>query len=586
MLRGGSRKAAELLRNRGILTEGQLKQLIERVQRDGVSFEYALISSGIMEKKELLKLLSSEWNIPYVDISEIDPDPDLVRMIPENLSRIHRMMIFKKQENSLDIALSDPFNIFAVEDVRIRTGYIPRKYIAVWEDIKAVLDRIYQVGVASEAIIEAAELVAKEAEAGEISVVEEGGPIDLSSIEGEAQAAPVVKLVNAIILGAIAEGASDIHIEPFERKLIVRYRVDGVLRVVPQFSGPALYRYHQGIIARIKIMTGTMDIAERRLPQDGRIPLRVGPRQIDLRVNSIPTGSYGESIVMRILDRSSIKRGLDELGFLPDTLGEMMRLLKKPYGIILVCGPTGSGKSTTLYAALNFLNTPEKKILTIENPVEYNLEGVIQVQTRSEIGLTFAEGLRAFLRQDPDIMMVGEIRDKETAITAIEAALTGHLVLSTIHTNDAPSAPARLDEMGVDSFLIASALEAALAQRLVRTICPACKERIQPTKEELTLFERCGISPDEINMCRGTGRTREGRECPECRGSGYKGRMAIHELMVMNDEIRSLVMRHASASEIREVARRTGMRTLREDGMRKVATGLTTIEQVIYATVD
>lgn len=586
MLRGGSRKAAELLRNRGILTEGQLKQLMERVQRDGISFEYAIISSGIMEKKELLKLLSSEWNIPYVDISEIDPDPDHVRMIPENLSRIHKMMIFRKQENSLDIALSDPFNIFAVEDVRIRTGYTPRKYIAIWEDIKAHLDRIYQVGVASEAIIEAAELVAKEAEAGEISVVEEGGPIDLSSIEGEAQAAPVVKLVNAIILGAIAEGASDIHIEPFERKLIVRYRVDGVLRVVPQFSGPALYRYHQGIIARIKIMTGTMDIAERRLPQDGRIPLRVGPRQIDLRVNSIPTGSYGESIVMRILDRSSIKRGLDELGFLPDTLEEMMRLLKKPYGIILVCGPTGSGKSTTLYAALNFLNTPEKKILTIENPVEYNLEGVVQVQTRSEIGLTFAEGLRAFLRQDPDIMMVGEIRDKETAITAIEAALTGHLVLSTIHTNDAPSAPARLDEMGVDSFLIASALEAALAQRLVRTICPACKERVQPTKEELTLFERCGISPDEINMCRGTGRTREGRDCPECRGSGYKGRMAIHELMVMNDEIRSLVMRHASASEIREVARRTGMRTLREDGMRKVAAGLTTIEQVIYATVD
>jgi type IV pilus assembly protein PilB len=584
MLQGGSRKAAELLRSKGILTEGQLKGLIERVQRDGVSFEYAVISSGIMGKEELLELLSSEWKVPYVDISAVDPDPDHVKMIPEGLSRLHRMMIFGKQEGSLDIALSDPFNIFAVEDVRIRTGYIPRKHIAIWEDIKAHLDRIYQVGVATEAIMEAAELVAREAE--EVSVVEEGGAIDLSSIEGEAQAAPVVKLVNAIILGAIAEGASDIHIEPFERKLITRYRVDGVLRVVPQFSGPALYRYHQGIIARIKIMTGTMDIAERRLPQDGRIPLRVGSKQIDLRVNSIPTGSYGESIVMRILDRSSIKRGLDELGFLPDTLEDVIRLLKKPYGIILVCGPTGSGKSTTLYAALNFLNTPEKKILTIENPVEYNLEGVVQVQTRPEIGLTFAEGLRAFLRQDPDIMMVGEIRDRETAITAIEAALTGHLVLSTIHTNDAPSAPARLDEMGVDSFLIASALEAALAQRLVRKVCPACKEKVRPTKEEMALFEKCGISPEEIEMCRGKGRTRDGKECPECRGSGYKGRMAIHELMIMNDEIRSLVMRHASASEIREVARRTGMRTLREDGMRKVALGLTTIEQVVYATVD
>jgi type IV pilus assembly protein PilB len=376
--------------------------------------------------------------------------------------------------------------------------------------------------------------------------------------------------VNAVILGALQQKASDIHIEPYEKKLMLRYRVDGNLREAA-FSLP--YSYRNALIAKIKIMTNQMDITEHRKPQDGRIQVTAKGNPIEFRVNVIPT-VFGESCVMRVLDRSSIQVDMGKMGFMPDTLDQLRAVLERPYGLILVCGPTGSGKSTTLYAALNSINRPDVKILTAENPVEYNLPGIIQININQEIGFTFAEALRAFLRQDPDIIMVGEIRDKETAQIAMEAAMTGHLVFSTIHTNDAPSAVARLHEMGVPNFLVASTIEACLAQRLVRRVCKDCKEPIKPTAEMKKIFDENKIDIAKATFFKGKG-------CGTCNLVGYKGRLGVHELLVLNNEIKKLVLSEVAAGPVRELALKAGMRTLFQDGLMKVAMGLTTIEEVI-----
>jgi len=387
--------------------------------------------------------------------------------------------------------------------------------------------------------------------------------------EVSADAPEVEKLVNAIILGALQQKASDIHLEPFEKKLILRYRIDGTLREAP-FALP--YAFRNALLAKIKIMTNQMDITEHRKPQDGRIQVTAKGNPIEFRVNIVPT-VFGESCCMRVLDRSSIQVDMGKMGFLPDTLQTLKDVLQRPSGLILVCGPTGSGKSTTLYAALNSINTPDMKILTAENPVEYNLPGIVQVNVNQVIGFDFSTALRAFLRQDPDVVMVGEIRDKETAQIAMEAAMTGHLVFSTIHTNDAPSAVARLHEMGVPNFLVASAIEAVLAQRLVRRVCKDCKEPIKPTPEMIKVFADHKIDISKAAFYKGKG-------CGTCNLLGYKGRAALHELLVVNNEIRSLCLTEVAAGPIREVAIKSGMRGLFLDGLIKVTLGVTTIEEV------
>jgi len=547
-----------------ILNEKQLEQAVKEAKKSGQPLPQVVVELGLTKKNEVLAVLAKEWNVQTVNLEEIELDPDIVKIIPEVTARRQLLLPFAKDEKILSVALVNPKDFFVLEDIRLRTGFEVKPYLALPKDILDALNKVYGSDVLSKILSQVKggdELtVTQEEETSEerVDITE----IDINTPEIE-------KLVNAIILGAVEQGASDIHIEPFEGKLYTRYRADGLLRDAP-FAIP--YNYRQAIIAKIKIMTHSMDITERRRPQDGRILITVGNRPLEFRVNIIPT-VFGESCVMRILDRGSIRVELAKLGFLPDTLEKFERSLNKPYGLVLVSGPTGSGKSTTLYAALNKINKPEVKILTAENPVEYNLEGIIQVNINQEIGFDFASAMRAFLRQDPDIIMVGEIRDKETGIIAMEAAMTGHLVLSTIHTNDAPLAVARLSEMGVHTFLIASTLDCVLAQRLVRRVCPDCKEQISPRPEIVKSLQATGIDPKTATIYHGKG-------CNTCKGSGYKGRMGIHELLVVSEEMMSLFLKEVASGPIRDLAKKQGMRTLWEDGMLKVAKGYTTFEEV------
>lgn len=471
----------EILLSRKLVTESQLQPAVEECRKGDITLQQAVVKRKILDKTVVLKALSEEWRIKAVNLTDIEVDLDVVKVIPEATARRHKATPFAKEENVLFVAMVDPRDFFAVEDIQLRTGFEVQPYLALPDDIGALLDKAYGVSTSAATADVSVEDIIKGVAAGasgsgsdELTV---GGiQEELADVaEVSADAPEVEKLVNAIILGALQQKASDIHIEPFEKKLVLRYRIDGSLREAP-FALP--YPYRNALIAKIKIMTNQMDITERRKPQDGRIQVTARGNPIEFRVNMVPT-VFGEACVMRVLDRSSIQVDMGKMGFLPDTLNRFKEILQRPYGLVLVCGPTGSGKSTTLYAALNSINTPDMKILTAENPVEYNLPGIVQVNVNQEIGFDFAIALRAFLRQDPDIVMVGEIRDKETAQIAMEAAMTGHLVFSTIHTNDAPSAVARLHEMGVPNFLVASAIEAVLAQRLVRRVCKDCKEPLK-----------------------------------------------------------------------------------------------------------
>jgi type IV pilus assembly protein PilB len=480
-------------------------------------------------------------------------------------------------EETLFVAMVDPYDVFILNEIRVRvhSRYKLKSYLAFPKDIEYRLNQVY--GKTNEDAIESAFKDIADEEAKEIqsvSVIEEGEGIDLETVALEqAQGSFVIGYVTKLIYQAIREEASDIHIEPFPRETILRYRVDGDLSDRPMSSKA----WHNAIVSRIKIMA-SMNIAERRIPQDGRIPLRVGSKKYELRVSIIPT-AFGESVVMRILDKSGITRTLSDLGFSKGNLALFEEAIHKPYGLILVCGPTGSGKSTTLFAALNAINSPDIKILTVENPVEYNLPGIIQVQTKEDIDppLTFASALRAFLRQDPDVIMVGEMRDQETAAIGIQAALTGHLVFSTIHTNDAPSSVTRLVNFGIDPFLIGDAVLLIISQRLPNTICKNCKVPVEPTEEQIKLFETYKIDTSNLQLSRGEG-------CNRCNGKGMKGRMAIHEVMAMNNTIREAILKGASGYEIKGVAIDNGMKTLRQDGLAKAARGLTTIDMILQMT--
>jgi len=554
----------DILYKKGLITNEQLDRIF-KIQKDNGSkdLQKIIIDLDILKKDEMMLALADEIGEKYVNLDDVNIDPTIVVLIPEEMARRHQLIAIDKDEKELTVAMANPLDVFAHDELKIRLGYDVKTVLSYGEDIDKALDEVFGVTDEWDQVIGKIENM-------QVTVLkeEEKEAADLSAIT-ESEEAPIIALVNLVILRAVKEKASDIHIEPFgEDTLKVRYRIDGILHDV--MSLPR--NLQLAVISRIKIMSD-LDIAERRLPQDGRIQVNVGGRNINIRVSILPAVT-GESAVLRILDPSSILLDLDSLGFSPDILPDFLSLIKKPNGIILVTGPTGSGKSTTLYTTLNLLNSTEKKIMTIEDPVEYRLKGITQVQAKPKIGLTFAAGLRSFLRQDPDIMLVGEIRDKETAEIAVQAALTGHIVLSTLHTNDAPSSVIRLIDMGIEPFLISSSVIGVIAQRLVRRICSKCKKEIKITPDIEKILDEYEISGNEITLYKGEG-------CPYCKDTGYKGRIAIFELMVITENIRDLINKNVTTGKLREAAIKEGMCQLREDGIKKVCEGLTTIDEVL-----
>lgn len=572
MAQGGKQKPlGELLIDKQFITPKQLEKAQEKERASGESLRKILISMGFVSDNDISQAIGEQLGIKFADLKEMELDPELIKSVPDNLAQRYKVIPVGQNEDKLVLAMADPLDVVALDDIRLITGFNIEPLIATEQAIIAAIGKYYGVTDIAEAQ-ETAKDIAVESY-GPLEI-EEGKEEEISvdKLKELVDEAPIVRVVNLIISQAINDKASDIHIEPDAKSVRVRYRIDGVLHDV--MSPPK--HIQAPMVSRIKIMAN-MDIAERRIPQDGKIHLKHEKKEFDLRVSSLPV-IYGEKIVMRILDKSSIMLGMDKLGFYSDTREKFETIVDKPYGMILVTGPTGSGKSTTLYSCLHKLNTGHNNIITIEDPVEYQLPGVNQVQVNEKAGLTFATALRCFLRQDPDIIMVGEIRDSETAKIAIEAALTGHLVLSTLHTNDAAGAVTRLIEMGVEPFLVASSVIGVLAQRLPRIICPNCKEPFIPPPESVKKFGFAAHGDSKVTFYRGAG-------CDNCKQTGYRGRSGVYELLVVSDKVRGLVLKKASTTEIKQAAIEEGMKTLQDDGLRKVLEGITTIEdclRVVY----
>lgn len=566
----------EIFLRLGLVNQDQLNQAIEKQKllKRRESLGDVLLSMGLISEKDRVRCLGDQWGVPFVDVSELEIESGTSKLVAESIARKLKVIPVAKKNGKLTLAMKNPLDIFAIDEIRMLTGVDVEPAIAPEEDIINAISRNYRSGIN---VSEQVAGVIKEFETGDIDFTagagEDDEDISIEQLRELSEEAPVIKLANLIIGRAVGDGASDIHIEPGKDLVRVRNRMDGILHEVMTIPK----KVQASLTSRIKIMAD-MDIATKRAPQDGRIGAVIDGRQYDFRVSTLPS-VFGEKIVLRVLDKSAISVGLHKLGMLPETLEKFEGLIMRTYGIILVTGPTGSGKSTTLYSVLQKLNSGEKNILTIEDPVEYEIGGLTQVQINVKAGLTFAAGLRTMLRQDPDIAMVGEIRDAETATIATEAALTGHLVLSTLHTNDAPGALTRLVDMGIEPFLIASSVVGVIAQRLVRLACPKCKEQYQPPRDAI---KRLGIEVDgdsKVMFYRGRG-------CDHCRGTGYKGRVGVYELMVMNDRVRDLVLQKTSAHLIKEAAVETGMKTLKEDAIAKILLGQTTLEEclrVIYA---
>ncbi len=553
----------EALVEKGLLTKQQLDDIATTARAAAERLDQALIRSGLVTEKDVLRTLSEQMHMPLVELSEKDIDAELLKLVPSKIVHKYNIMPVSRNGKYLRVATSDPHNIYALDEVRNFVGMQIQAVLATKSDIHKMIKAFY--GVGGEVLTEMMN------EADEIEILDEA-KIDSSDLDIQmAQEASVIKLVNEILIEAIDQRSSDIHFEPFETDFVVRYRVDGVLHEanVP----PDIRRFQNAVISRIKILSG-MNIAEKRLPQDGGFKIKVHGREIDLRVSVVPM-AWGEGVCLRILDKGKVKLSLPDLGMEGETFDTFMEVINRPHGIVLVTGPTGSGKTTTLYAALKTIVSGELKILTIEDPIEYYLDGVNQVQVLPKIGLNFARAMRAFLRHDPDVILVGEIRDKETAETAINASLTGHLVFSTLHTNDAVSATTRLLDMGVEPFLVSSSLEAVMAQRLVRTLCPVCKEAYMP--------EDPALLPRDFGYKAGD-KLYRGKGCRECRNTGFAGRKAIYELLLMNDDLREMVVQRKSASQMLPVARASGMKLLSEDGWRLVRKGETTPDEVLRAT--
>jgi type IV pilus assembly protein PilB len=554
--RGGSgRFVTDHLVDLGYTSRDKVDNAIAESRKSGHTPENVLLDGGEINREQLARAMAERFGLDHVDLNAFDVDLGAVNLIPgQAAKRFEAIPIAFVDEGTLLVAMADPANVRAVDDISIMTGHDVRPAVASAEDIQAVIARASHLEHAvAEAIEEAAE--------------EEGA--EVTDIHESAEDAPVIKLVNSVIAQAVEEGASDVHFQPEGRDMRVRFRVDGILHeatTVPR-------RLTAGVTSRLKIMA-SLDIAEKRVPQDGRVTLSVGGHTIDIRMNSLPS-VRGEKIVLRLLDKEQALLELDKLGMQPESLNRYRASFTRPYGAVLVTGPTGSGKTTSLYSALNVLNAPEKNVITIEDPVEYQLPGLSQIQVNTRAGLTFAKGLRAIVRADPDVIMVGEIRDAETAQIAIESALTGHLVLSTLHTNDAPGAISRLTEMGIEPFLTASAIDCVVSQRLARVLCTNCKERAVLSAEAL---RKSGFDvPYDIEAY-------EPRGCTRCKYSGYKGRIGLYEVMAMTHELRDLAIERASADQIRRVAVQQGMQLLHQDGFDKVRTGITSIEEVARVT--
>ena len=564
----------EMLIWSGKLTSEQVNKALEIQKKTKQPLGQIVVDQGYITEDELMSYLSNQMNLKTIDLSEDKISKEVVNLIPASLAKKYKLIPVRQSGNEIVVAMTDPTNILAIDEVRFATGLkvIPR--LAKSSDILELIERFYSASgtdIANLSSEEVSEFSFNDG--GDLNLADESdSAFDIDAAKKGSEEKPIIQLVNKIIYDAIREGCSDIHFEPYEKSFRIRYRIDGVLETVmnpPKKFAPA-------IISRVKIMS-KLDIAERRLPQDGRIKVNLntsnGRKSIDIRISTTPT-VYGEKVVMRLLDKDNLRTDLTELGLEGNDLKKLKKALAAPYGIILVTGPTGSGKSTTLYAALSTLNKQDVNIMTAEDPVEYNLEGINQVPVKESIGLTFSSALRSFLRQDPDIIMVGEIRDTKTADVASRAALTGHLVLSTIHTNDAPSTITRLVDMGIEPYLIASSLNCIISQRLARKICPRCKHEV---KVSTTYLKNIGFSEEESE----TVHIYEGKGCKYCRNSGYKGRVAIYEILEVTENIKDAILRNSSVSQIREIATGESLVSLRQNGLKKVKEGITTISEII-----
>ncbi len=549
---------ADIMLQRRLLSQEQLAEASALQQAEGLRLDRAIVQKGWLTERQLLDVFGEQLHLPVVTLEDRTFDGELLRSLPPRVVYRQRLVPVGRVDGVLQVATSDAFDIYAFDDLRLLTGLNIQPVLATRDEIEKVIKTHYGLGGDT-----LDEMVGADDEP--VAALE--GSEDLLEA---AQEASVIKLVNEIIVEAVKERASDIHVEPYEHQMAIRYRIDGVLQEAP--VPPQMHRFAAAIISRIKILAN-LNIAERRIPQDGRIKFNVGGRQIDVRVSVIPM-LFGEGVVMRLLDKANVLFTLPQLGMDEHTFGLFKGIIDRPHGIFLVTGPTGAGKTTTLYAALNAIVGPGLKVLTVEDPVEYHLAGVNQIPVHAAVGMTFEKGLRAILRHDPDVVMIGEIRDLETASAAVQAALTGHLVLSTLHTNDAASAPMRLIDMGVEPFLISSTMIGSMAQRLVRRICSKCKSEYEPDRAHL---------PRDLELAPGAKLSR-GTGCAHCRNTGYRGRSGLYELMVMNDAISEKIIERAPSPQIVAVARQGGLRLLREDGWDKVRAGITTPDEVVLCT--
>jgi len=598
-------KLGQILIAANLVSESQLQEALSLQRKEGGRLGTKLVKLGYITEEKLVSFLSKQYGVPSINLADYDIDPSILKLIPAEMANKYLIIPVARVGATLTVAMADPSNIFAIDDIKFMTGYNVEAVVANESSILEAISRYYaekgglvksKSTSSTPSLIQAQDFslteTEEDADAGDFSMdeaptvnVDEFDQIIGSALDnieavneqeddevvGEVEA-PIVKLVNGIFINAIKQQASDIHIEPYEHALRVRYRIDGLLYNVMNLP----VKIKNALTSRVKIMS-KLDIAERRLPQDGRIKLKLGKkREIDFRVSTLPC-LFGEKTVLRILDKANLQVDMTKLGFEKDQLHDFLEAIEKPYGMVLVTGPTGSGKTTTLYSALNHLNKPGINIMTAEDPVEYNFHGINQVQVREEIGLTFASALRSFLRQDHDIIMVGEIRDFETAEIAVKAALTGHLVLSTLHTNDAPSTITRLLNMGIEPFLVSSSVILILAQRLARKVCDNCKVEDHQTEQALL---KLGYSEEEFNDIK----CYKGEGCPVCNNSGYKGRVALYEVMSIKDELKELILEGASAQEIKTLASRLGMKTLRRSGLNKAKQGITSIEEIMRVT--
>ncbi len=564
-----SDRIGELLVRQKLISLQQLRKAQETQRKDGTSLGYALAKMGFISDEQITDFLSQQYKVQAVDLKEYEIDPDVLKLISQEMCERHKIIPVSRAGSSLIVAMADPSNLHAIDDIKFTTGYNVEPVVSSEASIVEAIERYYsqETNISYDEIMEGFDEE-------EIEFAEEDMDSDSIDLEKMSEDAPVIRLCNAVLLSAIKKGASDIHIEPYEKLLRVRYRIDGVLH--DEMHPPM--KLKNAISSRFKIMA-SLDISERRLPQDGRIKLKLGKgREMDFRVSSLPT-IWGEKIVMRLLDKGNLQLDMTKLGFEQKALADFMHSIHKPFGMVLVTGPTGSGKTTSLYSALSDLNRVTTNISTAEDPVEYNLMGINQVQMHDDIGLNFAAALRSFLRQDPDIIMVGEIRDFETGEIAVKAALTGHLVLSTLHTNDAPGTISRLLNMGVEPFLVTASVNCILAQRLARKICVECKveAEIDPAALEIA-----GFSPEQIKGAR----LMKGSGCRTCGDSGYKGRIALYEVMPMTDRLKEMVLQGASSAELKQEMIAEGINTLRMSGINKILDGVTTVEEVCRVTVS